>query len=654
MNIPALALAAAISLPLAGFEASGAAGQPAQPPERSASRSQDGSRERPASPSALAQTIRASIETSLTALSDHQDFPRAQRELQAAFDRAIAYTPNDQALIRDAAFALRFVSQLGAADSEIRRPLFDMLRASDELARTLAFLVKPEDDPARVYGVLHRLHTASPKNVQAFPALAAAISVVHDVPIRAKAAPQDAPRTIDPVAIFDFYTRNAAQMTLSPRTAPAELLIHVVDTAAEVPELQWALTKHRGDRMAHKRYNDLQYDTAHFKYNKPKKIAAHPYTLENLRRHGGVCEEQAYFAGHVAKATGTPSIYISGRGPGLSHAWVGVLLQQGSSPSWYMEEGRHDEYKDLRGTVTDPQTQTRVPDDQIALSARLARTSPADRHAAQAYVDAARRLFTLATPASPTTGPLAGPTRNPFAIRGERPPWPPPMEVPEGAALPKAQAADDAQALALLQTAADAAPAMPAVWLTLADVAQAGRLGRPERLRWFDAFFTAVGADHPDFGYTILSTMIASVEDPAEQAAAWDWVTKRYHQRKDLCAQALIGRGNGWRKAGKHHEAYTSYMEAVTRYSNDAAEAMSALAHAENLLKEGGRESHIIDMYKIAFQRTRRPSGVSPQFFRQSNFYRIGDRYATLLEAAGRGNEAQRIRNQLKAGEDKE
>jgi tetratricopeptide (TPR) repeat protein len=654
MNIPAFVLAAAISLPLAGFAASGEAGQSAQPPERSTSRSQEGSRERSASPSALAQTIRAGIETSLTALGDHQDFPRAQRELQAAFDRAIAYTQGDHALIRDAAFALRFVSQLAAVDSEIRRPLFDLLRASDELARTLAFLVKPEDDPARVYRVLHRLHTANPRNVQAFPALAAAISVVHDVPIRAKAAPQDAPRTIDPVAIFDFYTRNAAQMTLSPRTAPAELLIHVVDVAAEVPELQWALARHGNDRMVHKRYSDLQYDTAHFKYNKPKKIAAHPYTLENLRRHGGVCEEQAYFAGHVAKAIGTPSIYISGRGPGLSHAWVGVYLQQGSNSSWYMEEGRHDEYKDLRGTVTDPQTQARIPDDQVALSARLARTSITDRHAAQAYVDAAHRIFAIATPPSATSGPLAGPTRAPFALAGDRPAWPPELEPPAGLKLPAPRAADDARALALLQTAANALPAMPAVWSTLADAARAGRLGRADRMRWFDALYSAVGADHPDFCFAVLSTMIASVEDPAEQASAWDWVMKRYHQRKDLCATALIARGQAWRAAGRHHEAYTSYMEAVTRYSNDAVEAVAALSHAESLLKEGGREGHTIEMYRTAFQRTRRPSGASPGFYRQSNFYRIGDRYATLLEGAGRASEAQRIRSQLKAGEEKE
>jgi hypothetical protein len=623
---------------IALLAAAAVAAQPAAAPSPSGA---PGTRERTPAPPTTATTpttpttaapLRAQIQSSLTALGDHMNFPRAQRELQTIFDQVIVYAPlDDAALFTDAAFALRLVTQLGKAEEPIRRPLYEFLRENDQFARMLVFLVAAVDNDKEVYAILERLLQSHRRALPSFAPLAAAICIVHDAPRPLKISSSASPRPIDPVALFDYYVSNERQMRYSPRTTAPELLIYMVDTNADIEELRWALTRHAGDRMVQNRYRDIPYDTGFYKSNRPKKIEGLPYTLENLRRVGGVCEEQGYFAAHVARAIGVPAVMITGSSGRMSHCWVGVLQDRSAGPVWNMQEGRYSDYKDLRGTVVHPQTRRNIPDDQVSLSTRIAATPLAQRHAAIAYSDAARRVW----------------LRSPLANRDNSPARAPSPPVP-GA---DARAYSNAAGLALLQRAATAAPAMPEVWLTLESGAQAMRISASDRIRWFEALDAAVGEDHPDFTHRILSALINSVEEPVERAAAWDWVVKRNRRRPDLAAQALVARGRAWEQAGDQHNAYTSYMEAVNKHINDTQSAVAGLLAAEELLIAGRKESHILDLYRQAFQRTRHPGTTSAVAFRQSSFYLVGERYATLLEAAGKMADARRVRAQIAPGD---
>jgi hypothetical protein len=59
-------------------------------------------------------------------------------------------------------------------------------------------------------------------------------------------------------------------------------------------------------------------------------------------------------------------------------------------------------------------------------------------------------------------------------------------------------------------------------------------------------------------------------------------------------------------------------------------------------------------MYKDAWRRISRPSSTSAHAFRQSNFFRVGDRYAAALERVGQTNEAGNVRRQIDRGVDKD
>ena len=111
------------------------------------------------SPSNLAEHVRSSITATLDQLQETGDFAKAERTLQAQFDRVIAFADtDDKALFRDAAFSLRFVRQLGTSDQSIRLDLFAYLRENHNLATTLAFLIKSDkEEPSEVYALLDRL-----------------------------------------------------------------------------------------------------------------------------------------------------------------------------------------------------------------------------------------------------------------------------------------------------------------------------------------------------------------------------------------------------------------------------------------------------------------------------------------------------------------
>ncbi|MEX2217955.1 MAG: transglutaminase domain-containing protein [Phycisphaerales bacterium] len=590
---------------------------------------------RPGAPAAakfdMGTAVRDRVASILNAAGDDGSFSTLARDLQTLVDQVIAYAPDNTAALTEAVAALRLVQQLSQAEEGSRKPLLGFLRKHGELQRTLVFLVRNGDSTKNVYGVLDRLRAACGDRVGQFPALAAAICVVHDQPIRAQASIRAAmiekkpSRTIDPVEVFRYYASREERLVFPVRQTPAELLVYVVDSPAEPGELEWAFSRYAGDRNPGNRYDEITYDTAHYKLRKPKKISALDYTLENIRKVGGVCGEQAYFAANVGKAIGVPAAVISGRGPSMSHAWVGVLHGQASGPRWALEEGCFGDYKKLRGNLTDPQTRRPLAAPELHLLAESVSSPAAQRHAAVALADGAQRLAALG--------------------KRSRAPWPPPpLPGMEGAA-PVTAKADAAAAMGFLERAVKAAPTSTAVWAGLAPVA--GEMTGAERERWSGALYRAC-SQSPDFCQRMLGLMIEGLEDPRERARAWAWAAARAQQRADLRTVAILARGAALEEAGDKGAAYGCYEEVWQKLINDASEAVESLERAEKLLRASGKEHAAVAAYADAFRRVMRPSTTVA--FDQSNYYRVGERYAELLEKAGRAGEARSIRNRIKAG----
>lgn len=575
--------------------------------------------------------VHAHVEATLAAAADSLPMAAAASDLQGLFDQIAAYAPEAPGALAEADFAVRLATQLSKVPETSQKELLVYLRKHEELAHTLVFLIGPKDAPKAVYGVLDRLRAEFADQPGEFPALAAAICVVHDVPIRASAVenPREKPTNIDPVDVFRFYSTNAGRMVFNPRTLPAELLVYVVDSTARPDELEWALAHHAGDRNIGKQYNTIVYDTGFFKYDKPKKIESLPYTLENIRKVGGVCLEQAYYVSNAGKAIGVPCVLIIGQSATVGHAWAGVCQARGSGYGWDLEEGCFGEYKKLRGNIVDPQSRQRLAAPELNLLAQLMSTPEADRRTAVACADAAQRLAALDK-------------QNARA-------WPP--AAPAGLEGVKAKPGGIVGAMAFLERAVKLAPTSVPVWTGLAPMAR--HMSDADRIKWSEALLRSCEAS-PDFTYRIMGLMIESLDDPASQAQVWAWVAGHWNRRPDLKVGALLAQGAALEKAGDKGGAYACYEDVWQHWLNDAAEAADSIARAEALLKASNKQAAILNLYADAFRRVARPSSTSSYAFNQSSFYRIGERYAKCLEDAGRGGEAKGIRSQIQRGIAKE
>jgi hypothetical protein len=141
--------------------------------------------------------------------------------------------------------------------------------------------------------------------------------------------------------------------------------------------------------------------------------------------------------------------------------------------------------------------------------------------------------------------------------------------------------------------------------------------------------------------------MIQTVEDVNEQSRLWDAVFSKVQRRFDLAAEVRFEQGRLWEKAGKLDLAGRCYEDVIERYANAGPFVIDALRQAEKLLKDSRRERMIPDLYAKAWSGTKKPDSRAAQFYRQSNWYRIGVAYAKRLSDANRGRDADEVHREL-------
>ncbi|MCA9304254.1 MAG: hypothetical protein KC996_09035, partial [Phycisphaerales bacterium] len=230
------------------------------------------------------------------------------------------------------------------------------LNSTPRFRTQLSLLVDDHDDIDGVFTLAGRLAGERAQAVEHFPALAAALCVVHDNPYQ-RSINENRVKSPDPIEIFDYFVSNNTRMTNDLSTMPAELLVHVVDVTESIEQLEWALNTYGRFPQIGDRFFEISYDYDHFRRNTPKKVTeAGDYRIQSIKQYGGVCADQAYFAESVAKACGIPSCYVRAAGADVSHAWIGFLETKGRSRAWNFDEGRYEAYQNLRGQIRDPQT----------------------------------------------------------------------------------------------------------------------------------------------------------------------------------------------------------------------------------------------------------------------------------------------------------
>ena len=508
-----------------------------------------------------------------------------------------------------------------------KKEMLKFLRSSPRLCNALAYQIAggEGEEPAAVLAVLDTLKTKFPaKQLEELANLTAAICVVYDKPV-VKQVNENRGVGVRAAEAFQFYSHFESKMVFSPRTTPVELMVFMVDPGAKLDELSWALEKYGGQREVGPRYSEIRYDNDHFKRGKDKKVSTEGFNLLNIKKYGGICADQAHFASTVGKAIGVPAVVDSGQGSGVGHAWLGFLKVSGRRVEWNFDAGRYDEYEDVRGSIIDPQTGAEMPDGTLAMTAEAMFTPDAVRHASAAMVDAAARLRKIVGSPSPLG-----------------------LEITAQTTARTSKAEDR---LELLKAGLTLYTANHRAWNALRAMATAKELTLEQKKEWAGALQRLCGDKYPDFAVAVMSPMVSTIDDTQQQGAIWDSLFKSVRQnRPDLAAEVLIDQGKMWDKADQPEKAYGCFTEAAYQFITKSPASVDALERCETMLVKRHAPGEALNIYANAWRRLTKPKNMAQEFLMQSNWYRVGSRYAELLEADGQGRKAEQVLRAL--GED--
>ena len=92
---------------------------------------------------------------------------------------------------------------------------------------------------------------------------------------------------------------------------------------------------------------------------------------------------------------------------------------------------------------------------------------------------------------------------------------------------------------------------------------------------------------------------------------------------------------------GQGRKAGQCYEDVINRFANAGPFVLDALRGAEELLGDDRRR--VLTLYQQAWNRINRPPNMAGVFFRQTNWYRVGDRYGQRLQEAGLHTDAARV-----------
>jgi hypothetical protein len=245
-------------------------------------------------------------------------------------------------------------------------------------------VLRPVDYVPEVFKALSELHSRDLRLFETYSSLALAIAVVHDVP-----PPPDWPHAqVSPEALtrrwpsavqaFLWWTNEDTQGRTYHKLSKLEAdeLKFVVDSAAPFDELEWSqqVANYPIDQLD-RAYKMIAYRTDRAANIRPI-WTEKDYALSTILGAGGICVDQAYFAAHVGKARGVPTLIFQGAGSNGRHAWFGFL---DSKQKWRLDAGRYPEQSYVTGIARDPQTWGAISDHELQFLAERFRTQPSFR-----------------------------------------------------------------------------------------------------------------------------------------------------------------------------------------------------------------------------------------------------------------------------------
>ncbi len=307
---------------------------------------------------------------------------RSGRPLPTAADKlAHARIPAE---ILQALLPSDYTPQEGETALRAKQDFLLQLAGDYEFLREFFRMLTPDDFPPTALMRLEELHSAHPGFWQNYQSLALAFALVYDQRRPAfwphpQVEPGTVPEMDEPLSErFARYARlnEARRLDYDLRSLSAAELKFVVDAPVSKSELEWAV---KNMRVSRNRFEDAFITVGYDLKRAENGVFKWPhgrYLLSDIREHGGICVDQAYFAALSGKARGIPTLFFAGQGMDGGHAWFGYLRGNGR---WELDAGRYVNQNYTVGEALDPQTWLPITDHELLhLSGRLNRDAGYD------------------------------------------------------------------------------------------------------------------------------------------------------------------------------------------------------------------------------------------------------------------------------------
>ncbi|MCM8529880.1 MAG: hypothetical protein NE330_01860 [Lentisphaeraceae bacterium] len=253
-----------------------------------------------------------------------------------------------------------------------RLKLLIYLLSSHKKTHTLTGLISELDDTQKVFSIIETLLSSEPtkEDQEKFFNLIIALAVVWD---------QEQPRFHTQMGYsnelffedqiierYKYYKAlySSRATKIDYKDLSAEDLIYVVGAAVPLTELEWAQANIKNKL---KDWGKLYFSIVYSWSRLNEGVYSWPngsYTLENIKKHGGICVDQAYFCTLTARALGIPALFFDGEGQTGKHAWSAYKTDDFE---WALDIGRYSQEKYVVGFTINPQTNERMTDHQLGM-----------------------------------------------------------------------------------------------------------------------------------------------------------------------------------------------------------------------------------------------------------------------------------------------
>lgn len=244
----------------------------------------------------------------------------------------------------------------------------EWILGSEARLHLLVDMLEPQDQKEKCLQIMDSLRAHDPEGCGEFYELILAIALVMDrpaeKPMHWQMGEELLSYTPDPVERYDYFKALYAggDAKADYEKLGASELLFVVHVPVPVSEMEWVRKNVDGslDDWGEK-YSDIVYDDARLRSSRYSWDDG-PYSLAAIRRCGGICVDQAYYAVMTARAYGIPAIYFRGAGKSSGHAWFAFMRAPGK---WVLDVGRYKNEEYTTGHAVNPQTWESMTDHDV-------------------------------------------------------------------------------------------------------------------------------------------------------------------------------------------------------------------------------------------------------------------------------------------------